>query len=346
MKTLIKPAKLQVGDTVATLSLSWGAAGDLPLRYQTGKAQLEQQFGLNVVETTHALHGAQWLYDHPEARAKDLMEAFANPEIKAIFTTIGGEESIRLLQYIDFEVIRQNPKIFIGFSDTTVTHFMCLKAGIVSFYGTSVLVGFAENGGMHTYQIEDIKDTLFSTTPRGEITPNPTGWTTEFLDWFDPSLQQVKRVLTPSEGWDFVRGKGRVEGHLLGGCMEVLEQLKGTSLWPTLDVWKGAILFLETSEVKPDPFFIAHWLRGYAAMGILEEIQGIIFGRPYDNAHAEEYKHMVLKVLDEEGLYDLPVIMQMDFGHTCPTFTLPYGCLAAIDVDHQQFFILEQGVIE
>lgn len=343
MKTLIQPQRLQKGDTVATISLSWGGAGDLPIRYQAGKKQIEEQFGLKVVETAHALQPAQWIYEHPEARANDLMEAFKNPAIKAIFSTIGGEESIRLLKYIDFDVIRQNPKIFLGFSDTTITHFMCLKAGLGSFYGTSVLVGFAENGGMHSYQIEDIKRTFFDTAPRGEIQPN-TGWTTEFLDWFDPSLQPVKRALTPSEGWDFARGKGKVQGPLIGGCMEVLEMIKGTVLWPELEVWKGAILFLETSEEKPEPFYIRHWLRGYAAMGILEVINGLIIGRPYDNLHAAEYKQAILQVLDEEGLTDLPVIMQMDFGHTCPTFTLPYGRLAEMDMEAKRFAILESGV--
>jgi len=344
MKTLVKPHRLQKGDTIATISLSWGGAGDLPIRYQAGKNQIEQQFGLKVVETTNALQPAQWLYEHPEARANDLMEAFKNPQIKAIFSNIGGEESIRLLKYIDFDIIRQNPKIFLGFSDTTVTHFICLKAGLSSFYGTSVLVGFAENGGMHEYQIEDIKRTLFDTAPIGEIKPNTAGWTTEFLDWFDPSLQSTKRALTPSQDWDFARGSGKVQGHLIGGCMEVLEMIKGTILWPELEVWRGAILFLETSEEKPEPFFIKHWLRGYAAMGILDAIHGLIIGRPYDNMYAAEYKQVILQVLDEEGLVNLPVILQMDFGHTCPTFTLPYGRLAEMDIEAKRFRILESGV--
>jgi muramoyltetrapeptide carboxypeptidase LdcA involved in peptidoglycan recycling len=344
MKTLVKPHRLQKGDTIATISLSWGGAGDLPVRYQAAKNQIEQQFGLKVVETTNALQPSQWLYEHPEARANDLMEAFGNQNIKAIFSNIGGEESIRLLEYIDFDIIGQNPKIFLGFSDTTVTHFMCLKAGLSSFYGTSVLVGFAENGGMHTYQIKDIERTLFGTVPIGELKPNTAGWTTEFMDWFDPTLQPIKRALTPSRGWDFARGKGKVQGPLIGGCIEVLEMIKGTILWPDIEIWKGAILFFETSDEKPKPFYIKHWLRGYAAMGILAVINGLIVGRPYDNLYTAEYKQAILQVLDEEGLVDLSVIMQMDFGHTCPTFTLPYGRLAEIDVEAKRFSILESGV--
>ncbi len=141
--------------------MSWGAAGDLPYRYQKGKERLNKIFNLEVTETQHALQPAQWIYNNPEARANDLMEAFSDPSVKAIISNIGGDDSIRMLPYIDLDIIRNNPKIFLGFSDSTITHFICLKAGLSSFYGTSLLVGFAENVSMHDYQISDIKRTLF-----------------------------------------------------------------------------------------------------------------------------------------------------------------------------------------
>lgn len=342
---LITPKRLTSGDKVATISMSWGAAGDLPHRYSKGKERLIRMFNLEVTETKHALQSAEWIYNHPEARANDLMEAFADPSIKAVISNIGGDDSIRMLKYIDLDVIRNNPKIFLGFSDSTVTHFICLKAGLSSFYGTSLLVGFAENGAMHDYQINDLNKVLFSPAVIGQIHPNQEGWTTEFLDWFDVSLQDVQRKLTPSSGWRFIRGNSIAQGPLIGGCMEVLEMLKGTDYWPDLETWKGGILFFETSEDKPKPEYVRWWLRNYASMGILAHAKGIIFGRPYDNLYAEEYETELLKVLDEEGLYDLPVITRMDFGHTCPTFTLPYGKLAEINCIDQTFSILESGVL-
>lgn len=131
------------------ISLSWGGAGEIPYRYEQGKKQIQDIFGLEVVETKNALKPAKWIYDNPQERANDLMEAFSDKSIKAIISNIGGEDSIRILRHIDIDVIKKNPKIFIGFSDSTITHFLCLKAGLTSFYGTSTLVGFAENGGMH-----------------------------------------------------------------------------------------------------------------------------------------------------------------------------------------------------
>ena len=203
--SLTKPKALQPGDKVAVISLSWGGAGELPTRYEQGKKQLQTMFGLEVVETTHALKSAQWLSDNPRALAQDLMEAFADPAIKAIISAIGGDDSCRILRYIDLETIKQNPKIFLGFSDSTITHLLCLKAGLTSFYGTSLLVGFAENGGMFPYQIADIQRTLFSANAVGAVPPNEAGWTSELLDWSDSSLQHTKRKLMPSSDGIFYK---------------------------------------------------------------------------------------------------------------------------------------------
>src|SRR4051812_46851954 len=220
MSTLVKPKVLLPGDKVVTISLSWGGAGDLLHRYQQGKKQLQETFGLEVIETTNALKSAGYIAKNPKARADDLMEAFSDKSIKAIISNIGGEDSIRTLPYTDLSVIKANPKIFLGFSDTTITHFACYKAGITSFYGTSLMVGFAENGGMHQYQVDDIKRTLFSTAPVGQVLPNESGWTSEPLDWGDAALQQVKRTLNNSTGWNYLQGAGVVQGRLIGGCVE------------------------------------------------------------------------------------------------------------------------------
>ena len=147
MLNLIKPQRLKKGDKVTTVSLSWGGAGDADLlwRYELGKRRLEEEFGLEVVEMSHTLKGSEYVYDHPEKRAEDFMNAFLDQSIKAVFSCIGGDESVRMLPYIDFEVIRNNPKIFMGYSDTTIAHFMCLKANLSSFYGPSIMAEFAEN---------------------------------------------------------------------------------------------------------------------------------------------------------------------------------------------------------
>ena len=109
---LKKPNVLKKGDTVCTVSSSWGGAGDesLRFRYEIGKSRLEEM-GLNVVEMPHTLAGSQFVYENPQARAADLNAAFADPNIKAIFSCIGGSDSVRMLPYLDWDVIKANPKI-------------------------------------------------------------------------------------------------------------------------------------------------------------------------------------------------------------------------------------------
>ncbi|MEM1124056.1 MAG: S66 peptidase family protein [Bacteroidota bacterium] len=343
---MIRPAKLNRGDKVATISLSWGGAGDLPHRYAIGKKQLQDTFGVEVVETKYALKSSDWIAKNPQARVDDLMEALLDPSIKAIISNIGGEDSIRTLPYVNLETIRNNPKIFLGFSDTTVTHFAFYKAGVTSLYGTSLLVGFAENNGMHDYQIADIERTLFSNETVGQIHPNQAGWTSERLDWFDPNNQTISRKLISNTSWRWLQGSGKVTGELLGGCVEVLEFLKDTDFWVQPEDWKGKMMFLETSEVQMSPTNFRWILRNYAASGILKNINGLMVGRPLDGKYWKEYDEQLLQVIRaEEGLVNLPIVTGMDFGHTCPVFTLPYGVRATLNCDQQIFFIDESAVI-
>lgn len=345
---LVKPPKLQPGDRVATVSLSWGGPGTFPHRYEAGKRQLQDEFGLVVVEMPHTLREADWLADHPGARADDLMGAFADPSIKAIISTIGGDDSIRILPYLDLDTIRANPKVFLGYSDTTISHLACLKAGLVSFYGPSIMAGFGENGGLFPYMVNSVRMTLFSSAPIGEIAPNRAGWTVEILDWAEPKNQSRRRKLNPSQGWKVLQGEGVRRGHLVGGCFEVLDWLRGTDYWPAPALWQNAILFLETSEEAPSPTEVLRGLRSYAAMGILERLSGILFARPGGEvppAQFAEYDQAILEVVArEEGLTDLPVISGMDFGHTDPMFVLPYGVQAEIDCGTGRFAILEGAV--
>lgn len=342
-----KPTRISRGDKVATISLSWGGPSVFPHRYQAGVQQLKDEFDLQVVEMPNTLKDAIWLAHNPKARADDLMQAFADPSIKAIFNTIGGDDSIRLLPFIDLEIIKNNPKIFLGYSDTTISHLVCYKAGLVSFYGPSIMAEFAENGGMFPYMINSLRQTLFSSGAIGEIKPSADGWTVERLDWANPSNQQIKRKLNPSTGWKFLQGTGVHRGGLIGGCIEVFDWARGTEIFP--EDWQDAILFLETSEEAPPPDMVTRTLRIFASMGILRQLSGILFGRPGGDVPLEkfeEYDKAIQQVVKhEEGLTDLPIITNMDFGHTSPMFVLPYGVQVEIDCDNKRFSILENAVV-
>jgi len=296
------------------------------------------------VEMENTLKGSQYIYEHPEKRAEDLMNAFKDPTIKGIFTCIGGDESIRMLPYIDFDVIRKNPKVFIGYSDTTVAHFICYKAGLSSFSRPSILAEFAENIEMFDYTKHWVHKVLFDNAPIGNI-PAPPIWSSEYIPWEEKN-KNIKRKVQENTDYEILQGKGIARGHLLGGCIEVLEMMKGTEIWPTLDEWENSILFLETSEDLPTPEFVAYWLRNYGSQGILQRLSGIIFAKPYNNQYYEEYKQVIEKVVRKElKLVDLPILYNVSFGHTAPMAILPYGAMAEINCDDATLSIIESGVV-
>lgn len=341
---MIKPNRLNQEDVVALVSLSSGIAGDslFSHRVDIGKARLEKEFGLRVVIMPNAMKGIEYLDRNPQARASDLMIAFSDPKIKAIITMIGGDDSIRLLPYIDYDIIRNNPKIFMGYSDTTVNHFMLYKAGLTSFYGPCVFAEFAENSAMHDYTKQYIQQVLFEIPNALPILPSNT-WTSEFLDWSSPENSQIPRKMVPdNKGYELLQGTGTVQGTLLGGCVDVLPMIIGTDLWPSKEQWKNCILFLETSEECPSPNTVKYLLRGLVAQGVIDQISGIIFGKPKDETFYSEYKDVLLQVVGKEAERgDMPILYNMNFGHTAPICILPYGIKSEIDSEAKSFRLIE-----
>ena len=145
--------------------------------------------------------------------------------------------------------------------------------------------------------------------------------------------------MVKNQGYEFLQGNGVTHGHLIGGCIEVMEMIKGTSLWPPSEIFEDAILFLETSEDMPKPTYIEYWLRNYGSQGILQKAKAIIFGKPYQEKYYYEYKTSIMKIVSELGLYNLPIVYNMSFGHNEPMICLPYGAMAEIDCDKKTFSI-------
>lgn len=331
MPDFLTPGALRPGDTVAVVSLSSGFAADVPHRYAAGKQQLETALGVRVIDAPNALRGSDFLYRNPQARADDLHWALANPAVRGVVSAIGGDDSVRLLPHLDLDLIRAHPKVFMGFSDTTVTLTQFLRAGVVAFHGPAVLTDLAENAGMHPFVRDAIRPALQQGAPFS-LREAPE-WTEAFLDWRDPALQRQPRTFQPSGGWVWLQGETRAQGHLMGGCLEVLDMLNGTPGWPGAALWEGAILCLETSEEVPAPSQVGYWLRNYGAQGVLGRAAGLLLARPrgYTPAMKAELFAWVRRVLWEYGREDLPVVADVDFGHTSPQLVLPLGVRAEID---------------
>lgn len=345
---MMKPRRLKKGDKVAVVSLSWGGLGDETLihKYHIAKERLEGDFGLQVVAMPNALKGSDFVDGHPELRAKDLMDAFEDETVSAIFCAIGGDDTIRLLPYIDYDVIRNHPKIFMGYSDSTINHFMMYKAGLVSFYGPSVMCEFGEYVKMFDYTAEAVRNVLFGDTTGYEI-QSSLEWSDDFVPWSVENINIRKQMKSDTHGYEILQGSGKVTGHLLGGCIDVFTMAIGTEIFPVIEQWKGAILFIETSEDRPSPDFVKWTLRNLAAQGILKVINGIIVGKPQGEQYYEEYKDAIMKVVaHEENLTDLPIVYNVNFGHAMPIGVIPYGIKVELDCVEKKITLLESATEE
>jgi muramoyltetrapeptide carboxypeptidase len=334
----MKAPALRSGDCVGVVSPSWGGAAAFPHRLERGVAELEA-LGFRVKVGRHALNAHGFVSDTTQNRVSDLHDMFRDPEVRLILAAIGGDHSCHLLPLLDFDLIAEHPTLFMGYSDVTVLNVaIWQRTGLVTFNGPALLTDFAEYPRMLEYTKASFLKSVCDPTPIGPIVPS-TCWTEEILDWARRRDLERPRRLEPSDGWTWLKGDV-AEGMLVGGCLESLQHLRGTSFWPDFD---GAILFFETSEEAPAPETIDGILMDYENMGVVASLAGMIVGRPM--RYSREQKETLRQViLERTSRYAFPVVTDMDFGHTAPQFTLPLGCRARIDVPKRRFEILEGAV--
>ncbi len=334
----MRPPRLRAGDTIGVISPSWGGGAEFPHRVERGVAYLES-LGFRVKVARHAMNSIGYVSDTAENRVADIHEMFLDPEVRVLISEIGGDHSCHLLPLLDFDLIRENPTILMGYSDVTVLNVaIWVKTGLVTFNGPAVMIELAEYPEVFGYTERSMLGALCSAEPIGRVEPS-AWWTDELLDWETKEDLTRARIGGPSSGWAWLK-EGRADGVLVGGCLESMQHLRGTPYWPDLD---GAILFLETSEEKPDPERVDGILMDYENMGVFGRIGGLLFGRPYDYS-AQEREQLREVILQRTAGYDFPIVAEMDFGHTSPMFVVPVGCRAEIDTAQERFEIVEPAV--
>ena len=344
--TFVKPSRLSKGDTVAVLSPSWGGPNSFPHVYELGVKMLETAFGLKVTEYPTTSADADFLYANPKLRAEDVNRAFSDHDVKAIFSSIGGEDSIRILPFLDPEIIKSNPKILMGYSDTTTLLNYVNQLGLVTFHGPSVMAGFSQLQNLPLSFANHVRQMLFQPAPTFEYGPYES-WSEGYPDWGQKENLGKLNASHATTGWSWVRGKSIARGELFGGNIEVLEWLRGTPYWPDPGFWQGKILFLETSEEKPHRAYVRRWLRSFGILGGLEKITGLLFGRARDYSDEEKKaleRNIVSVVAEEFKRPDLPIVANMDFGHTDPQFIVPLGVRAEIDCETKRFRLVESAI--
>lgn len=333
--------------TVGVVSLSAGTLGEDFVRHELelGVRRLEH-YGLKVRFLPHALKGIDYLKAHPEARAADLLEAFRDPEIDLILCAIGGDDTYRLLPYLFDEGRLEKAacrKPFLGFSDSTVNHFMLHKVGLPTFYGQSFLSDVCEmDTEMLPYTRRCFEELLRTGTIR-QVKPSEV-WYEGRTD-YSPARLGMPLPAHPAEGWKLLQGPPVFSGKILGGCLDTIHDFfdgeryadmpalcQKYGLFPGVADWQGRILLLETSEEQMSPEKFSRALGFLKQAGVFKAVSGILFGRPMDNVHREEYHRRLAAAVDDPAL---PILADVSVGHALPRCILPFGVNARVDAQAQ-----------
>jgi len=335
------PPALEPGDRVAIVAPASNPAPEFPHVYERGLDRLENVFGLEPVEFPTASRGEAYLYEHPEARARDVMAAFTDPEIRGVVTVIGGNDQIRILDHLDRGLLRENPTRFFGYSDNTHLALTLWNEGIVSFQGPSVMTELAMDGFMFDLTVEYARKAFFGDAI-GELRP-AEAFTDEPADWTDPATLETPRETEPNPGWQWAGGGERVSGRIWGGCLEIIDQwLLADRFAPPDSALDGSVLAIETSEEVPPATWVAGVCRALGERGLLERFDGVLVGRPPGRSHLESHppewreryrerqREVITDVLAEYNPA-APVVTGLEFGHTYPTVALPIGGHVEID---------------
>ncbi|MDR2833440.1 MAG: LD-carboxypeptidase [Streptococcaceae bacterium] len=346
--------KLNKGDKVAIISLSRGLLGEGFMKHQRKLIEKRlQSFGLEVVYTPNALKGIEFLKDNPKKRAQDLKWAFKDESIKGIICAIGGDDTYRTLPYLleddEFkELVKTNPKLFIGYSDTTINHLMFQKLGLPTFYGHSAIVDFGELDDEMLPYSKKWFEKLFNIEENIEIESSAI-WYLEREDFSQTQIGISRIVKKETHGIEILSGEGNVSGELFGGCVESLGELllgdrygdeakmnERYQLFPTRKELKGKIIFLENSDEQPTPQRLRQLLEVLDEHGLFEQASGVIIGKPQDETYYDEYKLLYKEII---GKYEMPVFYNLNFGHAHPKCILPYGASAELDVMNKKVVI-------
>ncbi len=326
-----RPAStLRKGDRVAILSPSFAAPGFAPAVHEQAMTRFAAVTGLVPVEfpTTRRLGASA------EDRAADLNAAFADPTIRAILATVGGDDQITVIPHLDADLARADPKIFLGYSDNTNLLNWLWSHGIGGFYGGSTQVHLGPGPRVDEVHLASLQAAL---TTGGELVITDPGESEDFgQDWRDPRALVEFGEREPTEPWVWAGPERVVSGRTWGGCLEVIDQLALADQLPPVEDLHGAILLLETSEELPPADWVKRWVRALGERGILGAVGAVLVARPPTSSFehrpgaAERSRLRAAQrdaVVEEIRRYNpgAVVCIGVPFGHTRPQWILPYG---------------------
>lgn len=333
---MLSAPKLIAGDRVAVLSPAFAAPAVAPALHEQALRRLRELTGLVPVEypTTRELDAP------PEARAADVNAAFADPGIRAILATIGGDDQILVVPHLDPALPVADPKPFVGYSDNTNILNWLWRLGVRGYYGGSTAVHLGPGPRVDDIHLHSLRALLLE---GGSLDITEPGESEDVgRRWADPLALTEFGDRAATEDWAWAGPAARVMGRTWGGCLEVIDGLALADRLPAVEELRGGILLLETSEERPPASWVARWLRGLGERGILGAVAGVVVARPpvsdfeFRPSPADAAALRVAQrdaVIDQVARYnpDAVVCVGPPFGHTRPQWILPYGGTMVVD---------------
>ena len=318
--TRAKPPRLRAGDTIGLIEPASASSEPFDI---TLVEEAMVAMGLKPKRGKHVLDRHGYLGGQDKDRAADVTAMFADPEVRAIMCVRGGWGSARLLPFVDWEVVRANPKMLIGFSDITALHMaIAAKGGAYTIHGPNGSSAWGKSS------LESFKAVAFDGAM--PLYKNPVA--------SDDRLVQRRFRTQKLTG-------GKAQGRLLGGNLTVLTALAGTQYMPD---FTGAILFLE--DIDEAEYRIDRMLTQLGQAGVLSKLAGVVFGQCTncrDPDGSGPGGGFTLSALLEQhiGSLGVPAYQGAWFGHIADQFSLPVGALAEIDADAGTLRLLESAVV-
>jgi muramoyltetrapeptide carboxypeptidase len=303
------PLRLKEQDKIGIISPSSPISNEELRQFEKGVNYLNR-LGLKIVQSRNCLSHSMGYSATPKEKANDINEMFADESIKAIICSQGGANANGCLPFIDWEMVRNNPKIFMGISDITVLlNAIYLKTGLVTFHGNDIIWGFGSEP-----QLYDKK---------------------EFID----RLMKSKIGHIDSNGYRTKIRGGKAEGILIGGNLKCILKLAGTNYFPDFN---NSILFLESFGFDPEICDSA--FNQLKQIGVFDQIKGVIIGHIFDEKEKQRAIHMENVLLQVSSEYTFPILKTDDFGHNCSNTVIPIGTKALMDADNKTVTLLEACV--
>lgn len=341
-RPLLLPKKAHVGDRVAVVSPSFAAPGVAPAVHEQAMRRLAELTGLVPVEypTTRQVGASA------QARARDLNDAFADPQIRAVLATIGGEDQITVIPHLDADAVRADPKPFLGYSDNTNLLNWLFVEGVSGYYGGSTQVQLGPGPAIDAVHAASLRAALLE---GGRLEVTDPGESEDFgWDWNDPRALTEYGAREPTEPWRWAGPPRVVTGRSWGGNIEVLQWLLTADRFTGgLDVLEHAVLLLESSEELIPAREFGWILRSLGERGVLDAVAAVVVARPptsnFEQAPTERERAtrraaQAETAIDLIGRYnpDAVVVVGVPFGHTRPQWIVPYGGDITVDGDNRK----------